>query len=306
MKFRDKIKWRINFFKKSIKNKKISSEFIIDILPSHLINKQRRRAVDKILKSSNLFNITDIDDNLNLFSAGKLKFVYFKNLDYADPINQFLEIIYPNLDKNLYPSIKNLVNSKWFSQEGPYEEDGVQIAKGDVVIDAGANIGLFSILAGGKTGKEGKVFAFEPIKINRSLLEENIKLNGLKNVEISHFALGDSNKELKFSMESQYPAGASGVSTHDGGEEEIVSQITLDEFVKQNNVKRVDFIKADIEGMEKNLLKGAEQTIKKFRPKMAICTYHLPDDPEILERIIKDFVPQYKMIKTFTKLYAWI
>jgi hypothetical protein len=58
--------------------------------------------------------------------------------------------------------------------------------------------------------------------------------------------------------------------------------------------------------MERNLLRGAEQTIKKFKPKIAICTYHFPDDPEVLEKMIKNFIPEYNIIKSHQKLYAWV
>ncbi|MGC9049063.1 MAG: FkbM family methyltransferase [Patescibacteria group bacterium] len=74
----------------------------------------------------------------------------------------------------------------------------------------------------------------------------------------------------------------------------------------KNDVKQIDFIKVDIEGMERNLLAGAEKTIKKFKPKIAIRTYHRPDDPEVLERMIKSFVPEYNIIKTSKVFYIFL
>ena len=85
-----------------------------------------------------------------------------------------------------------------------------------------------------------------------------------------------------------------------------MQQTTLDRFVKKNFLEKVDFIKADIEGMERNLLAGAEETIKRFKPKLSICIYHRPDDPVVIEKMIKNFVSEYKIFKTKTKLYAWI
>jgi FkbM family methyltransferase len=57
---------------------------------------------------------------------------------------------------------------------------------------------------------------------------------------------------------------------------------TLDKFACEQNRKRLDFIKADIEGAERDMLAGAKNVLKEFAPKLAICTYHLPDDPEVL------------------------
>ena len=80
----------------------------------------------------------------------------------------------------------------------------------------------------------------------------------------------------------------------------------LDDFIKEKGLKKVDFIKIDVEGSERYLLEGAEKTIKRFKPKIAVCTYHLKDDPEVIERILRTFVPEYKVIKKYRKLYAYI
>ena len=53
---------------------------------------------------------------------------------------------------------------------------------------------------------------------------------------------------------------------------------TIDKLVEELGIERVDFIKADIEGEELNMLKGARKTIEKFKPKLAICVYHRPQD----------------------------
>ncbi|HQB50890.1 MAG TPA: FkbM family methyltransferase [bacterium] len=66
-------------------------------------------------------------------------------------------------------------------------------------------------------------------------------------------------------------------------------------------------MKADIEGAERLMLKGAEQTIRRFKPSIAIRIYHLPDDPEVIEAMLKEFVPEYKIEKFGRKtLYAYL
>ena len=87
---------------------------------------------------------------------------------------------------------------------------------------------------------------------------------------------------------------------------DVVETITLDDFVKENNLERVDFIKADIEGFERNMLSGAQETLKNFAPKLALCTYHLPDDPEVMTKLIMQANPNYKIVYGKKKLYASI
>jgi hypothetical protein len=81
---------------------------------------------------------------------------------------------------------------------------------------------------------------------------------------------------------------------------------TVDSFVAKNKLSRVDFIKADIEGEERTMLKGAAQTLRDFAPKLAICTYHYPDDPEVLEKIILNANPHYRIIQGPKKLFACV
>ena len=84
----------------------------------------------------------------------------------------------------------------------------------------------------------------------------------------------------------------------------FVETITLDSFVKERGLDRVDFIKADIEGYERYMLMGARETLRKFAPKLVLCTYHLPDDAEVLSALIKEANPDYNIVLKHYKLFA--
>lgn len=102
--------------------------------------------------------------------------------------------------------------------------------------------------------------------------------------------------------------GASSLNANENDNciEEDVSLMTVDEFVEENDIPHIDFIKADIEGAERNMLMGATRVLKEFAPKLSICTYHLPDDKDVLEKIIKDANPDYVVEHKYKKLYAYV
>jgi len=81
---------------------------------------------------------------------------------------------------------------------------------------------------------------------------------------------------------------------------------TLDSFVHENNIRGGIFIKADIEGAERNMLRGAKDVLKELAPKLSICTYHLPDDPKVLRELILEANPNYIIKERHKKMYAYV
>ena len=187
--------------------------------------------------------------------------------------------------------------------EGPYgyvEGDfDVRVKPGDVVIDAGAWIGDFSCYASAQDA--GAVYAFEPTAENYTWLCRTAKLN--KNIIPVQKGLGDKSGTLSFVI-NENNSGMNRRSDESGIATETVEIVTLDEFVATQGLTRVDFIKSDIEGAERNMLRGAANTLRKFAPKLALCTYHLPDDPEEMAKIILACNPNYKIVQLRHKLVA--
>lgn len=192
-----------------------------------------------------------------------------------------------------------------YYSEGPYESDQVSVREGDLVIDAGANIGVFSVLA---AKKGARVYAFEPQEQAAVLLRKHITVNGLAD-RITHVDLGlyDKPCTMPFIINTGCIA-ASAISEGSPDPKFTAEKIQctdLDTWVDNNNIRKVDFIKADIEGAERYLLAGAKKTIRRDHPKISICTYHDPDDPEILKNLILEIDPAYKLRQSEKKLYAW-
>jgi FkbM family methyltransferase len=191
--------------------------------------------------------------------------------------------------------------------EGPYGyTDGdfdVTVKKDDIVIDAGAWIGDFSAYV---VSKGAICYAFEPVNESFQWLCKTEILNNVNEVKGKIYpikkGLGNSDCEMDIAI-VEGNSGANSIQWKQKISERI-SITTLDKYVEDNNLKRVDFIKADIEGSERDMLKGATNVLKTFAPKLAICTYHLPDDPVVLEQIIKDANPAYTVVHLRHKLFA--
>jgi FkbM family methyltransferase len=189
--------------------------------------------------------------------------------------------------------------------EGPYgyvdNNFDVTVNKGDVVIDAGAWVGDFSAYA---VTKGCAAFAFEPEENNFSVLEKTAALNGNKIYPVKK---GLGKNECEVELFGRGPAGSIERTASTGTRKVTKIKITtLDKFADEQNMKRLDFIKADIEGAERDMLTGAKNVLKEFAPKLAICTYHLPDDPEVLEQLIMEANPKYRVFHTRKKLFACV
>ena len=189
--------------------------------------------------------------------------------------------------------------------EGPYSSFGVEVNEDDVVFDFGANFGLFSGIAATKAPK-GKIYAFEPVSKAREILRGTAEL--YDNIIVIPYAISDmcGKTQIDISGYEDNQGGASIMNGMCGGVTEEIETISLDQFVKEWQIEKVDFIKADIEGAERLLLMGAKETLKKFAPKIAICTYHNDEDTVLLEELIKESNPNYIVEKAYMKLYAYV
>lgn len=188
--------------------------------------------------------------------------------------------------------------------ETPYELEKVNLKAfvNGVVFDLGANQGYFTALAASK-GHE--VYSFEP----SATLIDNLKDYAEKYVGRVHVvdaAIADYNGDGELNIDEISDDANSLVLTTNADHTERVRILTLDSFVRDHHIARVDFIKADIEGAERQMLAGAAWVLQTYEPMLSLCTYHLPDDPEVMEELILKANPRYKIIQREKKLYAYV
>jgi len=146
---------------------------------------------------------------------------------------------------------------------------------GMIVVDAGANIGYYTVLGSKLVGRTGKVFAFECDPRNLEVLKRNVNHNGCDNVIILPSAVSDKDgKSLFFSNhEDSSQSSLHPVSGGVLGERVIVDTVTLDSFFSRLNWPRVDLVKLDIEGAELAALRGMGTLVSRNPGLMLIVEY---------------------------------
>jgi FkbM family methyltransferase len=162
---------------------------------------------------------------------------------------------------------------------GVYERGSVLIRPGDVVLDLGGHIGSFTRYA--FTRGAQTVVMFEPnlehIQCVEHCFSEEIRA---KRLHLIRAAAWNEPTRLRFAPD--------GIVSRVCGEGALeVEAATVDEVFESLKLRRLDFIKADIEGAEPVALDGARKTIRKFQPRMAICTYHQRDHPVLIPAIVQ-------------------
>lgn len=216
----------------------------------------------------------------------------------------------------LYPKgqIAKGIFSKWFE---PDEINQFQrfVKPSMTVVDVGANIGLYSVVASRLVGGSGQVLSFEPSKNTYLLLTDNLKLNNCTNVKSFNIGLGDQpNQELHLRQDSgrgdaeryAVPQGQSPDGTLSNvGEVKTLESIaldTMDNILASNGMQTIDFIKIDTEGFEYFVLKGGRRTIMN-NPQCVIffeCTESGCTRAGVSQEEVFDMVKGYGM-----NIYYW-
>ena len=141
----------------------------------------------------------------------------------------------------------------------------------DYVFDIGANFGWYTILMSRLVGKLGKVFAFELVPSITEELNKNISLNHLDNVTAENMGVGEHEGEGKYFYSENWGTGNLKPAMLGGAlKEGRIKMTSLDKYVEKNNIKKVSFIKCDIDGAEVLFLRGARKILASEKPAIVI------------------------------------
>ena len=176
-----------------------------------------------------------------------------------------------------------------------YEPRGHQVQPGDIVLDCGANIGVFTKKALARGAK--KVISIEPAPKTLEALRKNFAPEiSSGRVVVVPKGVWSSEGKMELAINDADQALNSLVMEGPGVSDKIsIPVTTIDTIVAGLGLDRVDFIKMDIEGSEKSALAGARETIRRFRPKLSISSEHLADDFETIPALVRSIFQQYSV-----------
>lgn len=311
-----------------MENKKIDSQeelFLIDVLSKIIPNVRGRiptagKRIDELEKYLHTLSILSDEYSRELYLRILARMIAVEFLDKDTAAELFpiwsedfaaeyeqkkKTVVLPDL-KHPNDAASSIIFPETFYMPAYEYRNICTVKENEIVFDIGAWIGDTSYVFSQRMKGTGRIYAFEPMPQNYEMLSENAR--NIPNLSINNFALGKEEGTLKFA----FGGDNSGASKQDtsGSLDVIVS--TVDHFVKENKIDRVDFIKADIEGAECDMLLGAVETIKRFHPKLAICIYHRGQIdhyavPEVILSIRQDYefyVEAYQNGLSETVLFA--
>jgi FkbM family methyltransferase len=210
------------------------------------------------------------------------------------------------------------INKEDFAIMSRHEDeiiDHFNTKQGDIVVDVGAHMGKYTIIASKRVGANGKVIAIEAHPGNYEMLNRNIKLNGLTNVTTLNYAVYSKESKIKLFL----PDEESGYTMHhsvmfnylsskyplQGKDNEKFIEVnanTLDNLLQKNGIPQVNWIKIDVEGAEFEVLKGSADILSISKDISLLIEVHNPSDIDHYKQIM-DFLKPYNFKIEFEKIY---
>jgi FkbM family methyltransferase len=179
--------------------------------------------------------------------------------------------------------------------------------EGDIVVDIGAHIGRYTIIASKRVGANGKVIAIEADPNNFEILNRNVQLNRLENITTMNYAAFSKETKIKlylpagdiFTKYNTIMSNWIWVKPEDKFVE--VNANTLDNLLQQIGIKQVNWIKIDVEGAEFEVLKGAHNLLLNSKNIVLLMEVH--GSPNDYRLKLEEFIRSYNLKTEFEKIY---
>ena len=222
-----------------------------------LINHRKTFGISKTIKAAYLYHIILI------------KRIFLRNKEEKIVVNGYEMYVNPN-DKGISEElamfkIHEPLNTKFLSE---------QLQEGMICLDIGANLGYFTFLESLKIGKTGRVIGVEPAPLTFELFEKNIKLQKHQNISSYNFAFSDKESTVDFfiSNSSNWSRIIAEKDTYHGDKGDIIKIKcrTIDNFIEELELKKLDLIRVDLEGYEFEIFEGAQKTLSELKPMLQI------------------------------------
>lgn len=270
---------------------------------------------DKGLNFTSSFWLTGIAKQLKFYPVHRTKRALMLNRE----ISQFFKsseegIFWDGQIRVLLPDVKNaekvIVNDlREILYEKVYQHKEVFLREGDVVFDCGANIGIFTIMASRIIKEQGRIICIEPEPLIAETLHKNLAMNSLTGkTYVVRSLLSETCGAGRIALDTERFTMSRSVELIPFKNKRFkyseVTCTTIDHIVEEIPLEKVDFIKMDIEGFEVYALLGAQKTIMRFKPRLAISTYHKFDDFYKIPLLIKSLHPGYKIFMTLDVCFA--
>jgi len=181
------------------------------------------------------------------------------------------------------------------------------VKEGDVVLDLGANVGYYSLLAARLIGEKGKVYAFEPEPVNYSLLLKNIELNGYDNIVAVQKAVSNVAGKVRLFLDKKDTGAHTIYQPDDEREFTEVESVILDDFFKDKE-HPINVIKMDVEGAEMAAFSGMARIIRESENLKMFVEFYFPGmkragnaPREFARRLLEDYHFSILAIGEYTK-----
>ncbi len=178
----------------------------------------------------------------------------------------------------------------------------IEPEEGFVVVDVGAHIGSYTLLTSRKIGA-GRIFAVEPDPWNYTLLTLNIALNHLRNVIPIRTALSYFEGSVKLYLS---PVSRENSTVVSEGVDSIEVPVTTLDHLMARIATKVDLIKIDVEGAEREVLEGAESILKQRGLNLVLAAYHSPTEAEELKIFLKNKGFNHVKVYYIDDLYPYV